>query len=115
MTALCFVDDFRQAVREMLRVTRKRFAIGLLNRRSLLYLQKGSHGGSGAYRGAHWHSASEVRSLIAGLPLADIALRSAVYLPHASGMARAAGRVIPSRLLIGAFFVAVGCVGPRPK
>lgn len=115
VTALCFVDDFRQAVREMLRVTRKRFAIGLLNRHSLLYLQKGSHGGSGAYRGAHWHSASEVRAMIAGLPVADIALRSAVYLPHASGMERAAERVIPSRLLIGAFFVAAGCGAPGPS
>ena len=32
-------------------MTRKRFAIGPLNRHSLLYLQKGRARGSGAYRG----------------------------------------------------------------
>lgn len=36
ITALCFIDDERQAIQEMLRVTRRRVALGLLNRRSLL-------------------------------------------------------------------------------
>ena len=47
VTALCFVDDARRAVGEIVRVTRNRFAIGLLNRYSLLYLQKGRKSGSG--------------------------------------------------------------------
>jgi len=52
ITVLCFVDDERQAVAECVRVARRRFAIGWLNRDSLLYRQKGRGGGSGAYRGA---------------------------------------------------------------
>jgi SAM-dependent methyltransferase len=108
VTALCFVDNVRQAVHEILRVTRKRFAIGLLNRHSLLYLQKGRHGGSGAYRGARWHTPDEVRVLFGGLPVASLQLRTAVFLPEANAMARAAERVIPRRLPLGAFIVAAG-------
>jgi len=37
IAALCFVDDERQAVAEAVRVARRRFAIGWLNRASLLY------------------------------------------------------------------------------
>jgi SAM-dependent methyltransferase len=66
IAALCFIEEQKLAVREILRVTRMRFAIGLLNRHSLLYLRKGRHGGSGAYRGAHWHTAGEIRKFISG-------------------------------------------------
>jgi ubiquinone/menaquinone biosynthesis C-methylase UbiE len=52
IAALCFVDDERQAVAEAVRVAQRSFAIGWLNRASLLYRQKGRGGGSGAYRGA---------------------------------------------------------------
>jgi len=52
IAALCFIDDERQAVTECVRVARRRFAIGWLNRHSRLYRQKGLSGGSGAYRGA---------------------------------------------------------------
>ncbi|WP_163471070.1 class I SAM-dependent methyltransferase, partial [Klebsiella oxytoca] len=41
VTALCFVRDWQRAVAEIVRGTRKRFAIGLLNRHSVLYLRKG--------------------------------------------------------------------------
>ena len=51
VAALCFVDDERRAVAEIVRVARRRFAIGWLNRTSLLYAQKGQGGGSGAYHG----------------------------------------------------------------
>lgn len=47
IAALCFIPDEVAAVREILRVTRRRFAIGLLNRKSLLWLQKGRRGGRG--------------------------------------------------------------------
>lgn len=71
VAALCFIPDERRVVTEMLRVTRKRFAIGLLNRHSLLWRQKGRDGGKGAYQGAHWHTAAEARALFAGLPVAN--------------------------------------------
>jgi SAM-dependent methyltransferase len=81
IAALCFVDDERQAVAEAVRVARRRFAIGWLNRSSLLYREKGRQGGSGAYRGARWHTAREVLALFSGLPVRNLALRSAVFLP----------------------------------
>jgi SAM-dependent methyltransferase len=110
VTALCFVDDARRAVREILRVTRKRFAIGLLNRHSLLYLQKGRAGGSGAYRGAHWHTTQEIRALFDGLPAANLKVRSAVFLADGGPIARGIERLISHRLSLGAFAVVAGDV-----
>jgi SAM-dependent methyltransferase len=88
IAALCFVDDERQAVAEAVRVARRSFAIGWLNRSSLLYMDKGRGGGSGAYRGARWHTAREVRALFSGLPVRKLRLRSAIFLPSATRWAR---------------------------
>lgn len=41
VTALCFMSKERTALVEMLRVARRRVVLGLLNRHSLLYLEKG--------------------------------------------------------------------------
>jgi SAM-dependent methyltransferase len=103
VTALCFIEDARRALEQIVSVTRKRFAIGLLNRHSLLYLHKGHKGGTGAYRGAHWHTASEIKQLLDGLPVAGIVMRSAVFLPSAGPVARAAERMIAQGVRLGAF------------
>jgi SAM-dependent methyltransferase len=108
IAALCFVDDERQAVAEAVRVARRRFAIGWLNRSSLLYWQKGRGGGSGAYRGARWHSASEVRALFTGLPVRDLTLRSAIYLPSGSRRAVWLEQRIPAVLPWGGLLLAAG-------
>ena len=60
ITALCFVNDQMQFLREMARVARRRVAIGLLNRRSLLWRRKGPAGGESAYHGAHRHTPEEI-------------------------------------------------------
>lgn len=103
VTALCFLRDERRALEEMVRVARRGIGLGLLNRRSLLYWQKGRHGGSGAYRGAHWHSVEEVRALLAELPLVDSMILSAVLLPSGSPGARALEGLLPGTLLRGGF------------
>ena len=108
IAALCFIDDERPAVAEAVRVTRRRFAIGWLNRSSLLYRQKGRHGGSGAYRGARWHTASEVRALFAGLPVQDLKLRSAIFLPSGSGCANWLERGVPNVLPWGGMLLVTG-------
>lgn len=110
VAAFCFVDDTRAALQEILRVTRRHFAVGLLNRHSLLYLQKGLAGGSGAYHGAHWHTSREIRALFDELPTASLTLRSAVFLPDGSRFARNVEPRIPDRLRLGAFIVAAGDV-----
>jgi ubiquinone/menaquinone biosynthesis C-methylase UbiE len=103
VAALCFMADEAAALAEMLRVTRRGLALGLLNRRSLLFLQKGRRGGSGAYQGAHWHTAHEVRELFSRLPCEPPRLAFAVFLPSGSRFARFAERALPERLPFGAF------------
>lgn len=112
VAALCFMHDERQALREMLRVTRRRFALGLLNRHSLLHRQKGRGGGTGAYRGSHWHTTAEARTLFAGLPVANLQLRSAIVLPGGGRAARLVERVWPHRWRCGAFLVVAGDILP---
>lgn len=107
MTSLCFIADDVQALAEMARVARRRIALGLLNRRSLLYRQKGRGGGAGAYRGAHWHTPREVHRLFAQAGLPKPTLRSAIFLPGGSPVAQRIEGILPQRMLLGAFLLAV--------
>ena len=100
ITSLCFVIDERAFLREMQRVARKRIVLGLLNRHSLLCLQKQDRGG---YRGAHWHSLSEARALLGELNVVDVRHGSAIFLPGGGGLAQTVERVLPARLPLGAF------------
>jgi SAM-dependent methyltransferase len=106
--ALCFIDDERKAVAELVRVTRGSFVIGWLNRHSLLYRRKGSGGGVGAYRGARWHDRREVLELLAGLPVANLRVRSAVYFPGGGLSARGLEPLIPSVLPWGSMLFVAG-------
>lgn len=108
IAALCFVDDEQRAVAECVRVTRRRFAIGWLNRNSLLYWQKGRGGGSGAYRGARWHTAGEVHALFSGLPVRNLTFHAAIFLPSASTWACRLEQALPSVLPWGGLLLASG-------
>ncbi len=108
IAALCFVDDERQAVAECVRVARKRVSISWLNRRSLLYWQKGRHGGSDAYRGARWRTVDEVRALFDHLPVRNLTLHSAIYLPSGTRLAQALELRIPGALPWGGLLLATG-------
>ena len=81
ITALCFIREEQQALREMLRVARRRVVLGLLNRHSLLYLAKGRRGGRGAYHGARWHTPTEALHLFDGLPVLHAGLGTAIVMP----------------------------------
>ena len=108
IAALCFVDDERQAVAEIVRVARRRFAIGWLNRSSLLYREKGKEGGSGAYQGARWHTVREVRTLFSGLPVRNLIVRSAIFLPSGTSWARLLEQGVPAGLPWGGLLVLQG-------
>jgi len=108
IAALCFVDDERQAVAEIVRVARRRFAIGWLNRSSLLYREKGKEGGSGAYQGARWHTVCEVRTLFSGLPVRNLIVRSAIFLPSGTSWARLLEQGVPAGLPWGGLLVLQG-------
>lgn len=103
VTALCFVRNERKALEEMVRVARRGIALGLLNRRSLLYWRKGRHGGKGQYRGANWHTAREAQSLLAGLPLDTPQIRSAVFLAAGGAGSRCLETQVSNRVLWGGF------------
>lgn len=108
VAALCFVDDERRATAEIVRVARQRFVIGWLNRTSLLYREKGRRGGSGAYRGARWHTASELRAFFIGLPVRKLKLRSAIFLPSGTRLARSVENCVPAALPLGGMLLVAG-------
>lgn len=110
IAALCFIAEERAAVREMLRVARRRVAVGLLNRRSLLWFEKGRNGGSGSYRGARWHTPGEAADLFAGLPVEHLGVCTAIHLPGGGRLARAVERLLPRWLPTGAFLLVVADV-----
>ena len=108
ITSLCFIREQEQALAEMVRVTRRRIVLGLLNRHSLLYWQKGRHGGRGAYHGARWHTAREARALLVRANLQNIDISSAIYLPRGNGVARTMENVVPQSLFFGGFLLVAG-------
>ncbi|MFO8045570.1 MAG: class I SAM-dependent methyltransferase [Halomonas sp.] len=107
ITALCFVEDERLAVREMVRVARRRVVLGLLNRHSLLWWQKGRHGGQGAYCGARWHTPRDARALFDDLPVTGVSVSSAIWLPGGGWLARHSEGFWPAWLHGGAFLLVV--------
>jgi len=111
IAALCFIADERRALREMARVCRRGLALGLLNRWSLLYLQKGRGGGRGAYRGARWHTPAQVRALLAQLPMGGRRVCTAIYLPSGGTLARYFETVLPE-LPLGGFIAAAARASP---
>ena len=106
ITALCFITEERLALGEMARVSRRGLALGLLNRWSLLYLQKGRHGGLGAYHGARWHTPAQARALLETLPMTIRRVRTAVHLPSGGACARSAEAVTPHWVPFGGFIAA---------
>jgi ubiquinone/menaquinone biosynthesis C-methylase UbiE len=107
ITALCFMQDEQQALHEIVRVARKRFVLGLFNRHSLLYRQKGRDGGIGAYRGAHWHTINEIHDFVRALAVRDVLVRTAVFVPSAGAAARVIEHMAPNLLPWGAFIAVV--------
>ncbi|MES2237220.1 MAG: class I SAM-dependent methyltransferase [Pseudomonadota bacterium] len=110
ITALCFVDDWPRAIAEIVRVTRRRFVLGLLNRHSLLWLDKGRNGGKGAYHGAHWHTGRELDEAMQKLPVEPIHFSSAIFLPSGTDFAQAMERTLPKSLPWGALLLVSGNV-----
>jgi ubiquinone/menaquinone biosynthesis C-methylase UbiE len=106
ITALCFIPEERLALGEMARVSRRGLALGLLNRRSLLYLQKGRHGGRGAYHGARWHTPAQARALLEMLPMTDRRVRTAIRLPSGGTFARSVEAMTPHWVPFGGFIAA---------
>ncbi|MFA7437731.1 class I SAM-dependent methyltransferase [Castellaniella sp.] len=108
IAALCFTTHWRRAVAQMVRVTRGRFAIGMLNRHSLLWREKGREGGSESYRGAVWLSPDEFAAGFDGLNVRDLRLRHAIFWPSAHPAAPYVEQWLPSCLPYGGLMVMSG-------
>ncbi len=113
MTALCFVDDWAQAISEIVRVGRTRFVIGLLHLNSRLYHAKGRKGGEGAYRGAHWHTAEELQRALAGMDVSGVKYHTAIFAPSGTRMARVLERILPNECLWGGCLIVSGNIKNR--
>lgn len=110
VTALCFVPDWRLALAEMARVARRRVVVGLLNRRSLLWREKGRDGGAGGYAGARWHTPEEIRDALRGLRLSRIRVRTALFLPSGTLPGQVLEAVMPGGLPWGGFLAAAATI-----
>jgi SAM-dependent methyltransferase len=103
VTSLCFVADPARALEELWRVSRKSVILGLLYRRSLLWLYKA---GRGSYQGARWDLLDEVRQWTQGLqPTPEIRAGWTVFFPSGGAIAQRLDRFIPDSLPLGGFLV----------
>ncbi|WP_204315581.1 hypothetical protein, partial [Stenotrophomonas maltophilia] len=84
---------------------RKRFAIGLLNRHSVLYLRKGRHAGADGYAGAHWHTRAELVHALRGFPAVECTVSSGIFDASAGAAARVVEHVLPSSWSVGSFLL----------
>ena len=108
VAAICFIPEETTAISEIVRVTRRRFALGLLNKSSLLWMRKGRGGGRGAYRGAHWHTVLNANSLFRGLPVRHLRVRTALHVQSGGLCARLIERAWPPAVPTGAFILVTG-------
>lgn len=105
VTSLCFIDDAKQAVREMWRVSRHGMVLGLLNRRSFLCRQKQGRGG---YAGARWDTVADVTAWANHLhPVPYLKSGYAVFLPGGDPPARVTEKIVPSFIPFGGFMAVV--------
>ena len=112
VTSLCFVDESRQALAEMWRVSRHGVVLGVLNRRSLLYYRKRHSPG---YAGARWDDRDSLRAWIRELRPTPVRVRfgTAILLPGGGILARSVEPLLAPWLPWGGF-LAVGLVKSGP-
>lgn len=107
IASLCFIADEAGALGEMLRVARRRVALGLLNRRSLLWLEKGRGGSGGGYQGARWHTPREAGNLFRDHAVQRLQVRTGIQMPGGGLLARIIERAFPAALGFGGFLLVV--------
>jgi len=102
ITSLCFINEPQKALWEMWRVSKKGVVLGLLNRHSLLYLQKS---GRGSYAGARWDSSGDVLRWIASLKPepSGIQFKSVFFLPGFGILSKKMETILNNNLLFGGF------------
>jgi ubiquinone/menaquinone biosynthesis C-methylase UbiE len=110
IAAVCFIEDEVAAVREIVRVTRRRFAVGLLNRHSLLWLEQGRAGDGEGRGGMRWHTVRAARQLFRDEAVRRLRVRTAIQIPTGGRCARLIEHAWPSSLPFGGLILVVGDV-----
>ncbi|KPK12336.1 MAG: hypothetical protein AMJ68_02280 [Acidithiobacillales bacterium SG8_45] len=102
VTSLCFVPNHGKAIAEIWRVSRKAMVLGLLNRHSLLYLQKHDHGD---YQGARWDTAKDIFKFANNLlpRPGSIAAETTIMIPGGGAVARLVEMLRSTRFPGGGF------------
>jgi SAM-dependent methyltransferase len=115
IASLCFIPEEDNVIREILRVGRRCFVIGLLNRFSLLWWKKGRGDGQGGYQGAHWHTVHEAKSLFSGLHVRNLRRRTIIQFPGYGCCSQVIERMWPSIIPTGGFILIAGDIGEVGK
>jgi ubiquinone/menaquinone biosynthesis C-methylase UbiE len=102
ITSLCFISEPHRALAEMWRVSKKAVVLGLLNRHSLLYLQKA---GKGSYKGARWDSTSDIKQCINQLSPepSQVNFRSVLFIPEMGFFSKKTEPLFSNKLQLGGF------------
>ncbi|VAX16757.1 hypothetical protein MNBD_NITROSPINAE01-1276 [hydrothermal vent metagenome] len=104
ITSLCFIDDPQPALREMLRVARRGITIGLLHKKSLLYLKKQ---GRSNYKNARWSSLADLRNWLKEMERpVKIIWRTCVMMPSGTAIARRLEQSLSENIPLGGFLTA---------
>ncbi len=113
VTSLCFVERPAEALAALWPLARRTLVLGLLHRRSLLYLRKRGRGG---YAGARWDTRAEALAWLRTLRPAPARVRwgTAVLLPGGGPLAHLAERLLGGLLPWGGF-LAVAAYRPDPE
>lgn len=101
ITCFNFVNDWQQALGEMVRVSRHRIVVGVLNKNSVLYRDKGRCGGTGAHQTAQWFEKKQIAEVLKVLPVKNVEFRSVIFLPSGSFIARTIEHLTPATLTFG--------------
>lgn len=105
ITCLNFIADWPLALSEMVRVSRRRLVVGVLNHNSLLYRDKARSGGTGAHRDAQWFRLEQIKEVLSNLAVTNVKCRSVIFMPNGSLLARTVERVTPNYLTCGGVLI----------
>ncbi len=102
ITSLCFIDEYQLALAEMWRVSKKGVVLGLLNRNSLLYLQKANTGG---YKGSRWDTQNNIKQWIALLDPkpSRVIIKTVLFVPGMGLFSKKIEPFISNKLPFGSF------------
>jgi SAM-dependent methyltransferase len=119
VATLCFVDDPRATIREIVRVLKPggRLILGELGRWNLWAAQRRVKGwlGSDLWRAAHFRSRADLLALATGARLADAKVTGAVFYPPFGWAARVMAPIDPwlgHWTTLGAAFLVLGATKP---